>query len=431
MRIHIRNSIQYPLLACFFLTGKLSIANSGDSIGNTRILLRDLPEIDGKARIHLHAEASVNSTALPAAFSNAFLFRKHLEREAVNRYSAALHANQNRIGGFVHSGGSYFWTPGNSWKANHAFAGISYAYFQGISLNFSKNLFDLAMKGNAGFAGTVVDFNNSNFYSIQYQTLKANYLKKYKNMYFRFALGLIQGFSSNEIRLEKASLFTASEGEYMDLGIKGQFTQSARADNRIGNGLPSSGPVGDFAMQWKGKHLFWDFSVEDAGFINWTEKTQMSQVDTSFRFSGIRIDNLFQINSSNLTGDSLKEALRGIRQTGRQMTASPARTKAGIVWMAGEHSGFSLYVRHIFIPGFVFEKQMAYHWERTLNKDMRMGFKLSISQGGFGRWNTALSLIPVHSKRHSLLISFSSADGWINPAKWKGNGLIINYLWNL
>lgn len=376
-------------------------------------------------------EGIFNSTAIQSEISNAFLFRNFIDKNAIDKASGKLKENKNLAGGGISADLGFFWTPNEQWKNEGNFAGISYELHQQVSLQFNSNLFDLIMRGNGPYAGTLKNFDNLYAYQIQYQIIKVHYLHQNKHSLFRVSAGLAKGDFFSNIRLGKASVFTEFTGEYLDIELQGNVFRSTRSNNSIKRFAPSAGPVLDLAYSRSFGIFFAECSVVNLGFIKWNKQSTSYLPDTMLRYSGIRIDDIFNWDAGQSLTDTIQTRLLGAARTGEEMAWIPARISGNLQWKSAGNLGLSVGFNHLFVPGFRLQKICAVQFEKNTGGTNMAGIKLGLIQGGFGNWNTFIQLILLQNKRHALLIGTSANEGWINPKSWKGNGLLFSYQWKL
>jgi hypothetical protein len=424
-------NLKICLLSFYLISLNVFQGIAGDSLDVQRILFREYKWLGEHSKLELKLDATINSTGLPAVISNAFVYKKYINATQKTDASSRLNDTKNRLGGAVNAGIQYNWYPNNSWKQSDIIAGISYQYNQFFTLNFSESLFNLAMQGNAPYAGRTVFLNNEQLYNVQYQSLKFHYLKKNGSQNLRVALGLAKGDFHNQISIRQASVFTDLTGAFIDLSLNGKTFSSSASINTIRNGLPSAGPIADLAYGISGGNWSMDLSAENLGFILWGDRSRSYVPDTSIRFSGIVIDNILNFSGDQVFIDSLERNITGSVYEGAEMKILPAQFRASFIWQLSQYTGLRFIVSHLLFPGYQPLKSVSYSFESNLNSRTKWGLQLGLMHGGFGTWNSFIAFVPFHTRNHSLQIGTTANEGWLNPGAWKGNGITFSYQWYL
>jgi hypothetical protein len=123
-------------------------------------------------------------------------------------------------------------------------------------------------------------------------------------------MSLINGQNLYNVNVSDGGIFTQETGEYIDITMKGDMYQSKT--NSFSNGL---GAGLNFKYEIKKDSTYRIlFEARNVGFMRWNNSTKHSSMDTTIRFEGIVIDNIFaiqdstfnNINAESIAGDGLK-----------------------------------------------------------------------------------------------------------------------------
>ena len=363
------------------------------------------------------------STAVPSSFTNAFIFPGFIDESLKSNAFKRLQST-NIFGGELSGGISLNFIPDTGKESHHTAVGFIYNTQVIQSAQFSSDLFKLVFEGNASYSDKVANFNNSGYFAMSYQTFKLSYLKRSKRSQFRVSAGIARGLSTTQVNLQRGSLYTQPEGEFLDLAWKGNYIQSGNGSNQFKNS-PSFGPALDLLLQFRLKsNGVLSVTIQDLGFINWNQETSQYTRDTSFRFTGVKLTNLVSFSDSAFVfGDTLLNKLRGDNSTAPFMQHLPASLQLKYThlltgkWMA---SGA---VQYRLVPGYM--PFSSIQLVRNLRNNRSVGFTLNY--GGYGKFQTGLHAVLIETEHHYLKIGTLFNEGFIAPKRLSGNGVLISY----
>ena len=374
----------------------------------------------------LESEAFSNSTAIPASFSNSFLFPRFIDETLKNNAINRLNS-KNRFGAFFQSKIGVIFYPDSTWNAQQKAIEIYYKNQNIIGSHFSSDFFKLIFNGNAQFAGQTADVSNSRFSILNFESFNIGFIKTFKSSGMSVNVGLVRGRTYTDLNIKNGGIFTALNGSQINVDFNGSFEQSSRFSN-VFKATPSMGVSFGFEYNIqlpKGFNL--DFKAEDIGFINWNEKTDLISKDTSFVFNGLNINDIIDSDKDlAFIGDSLLDNLRGPEIKGSNMMALPAffQTRISKYFSNNWSASFSLNYRYF--TGYSLLKKIEIG--KRFKKDRYI--LLSLAQGGFGNFQTGLQFVLINCQRHFLKIGTVANEGFISK-KMSGNGIMINYNFHL
>lgn len=291
----------------FILLTLLGIACLGKAQNNFFI-----PDSTG-SQLLLNSYGGVASTSIQQSFMNKFLFPGFIDNDLKTRTSEKL-KDENRFGGEL-TGSVNIYFPKGSLGGNN-FYGFGVGTTMEGNLNFTDDLFNGIFFGNKAYAGEVLNLNNTSFNSISYSYIEfsfgATLISKKATQSYWVDAGLVFGHQYSSIQLPNASLFTEENGDYLDITIQDgtmAFSNSASTDLIQGIGgklnLNYSYVTDDSKLLIQAKNI---------GVISFSDVTS-ADIDTTLRFEGVEIDNIFNLSDSvmnRLTSlDSLVDTKNG------------------------------------------------------------------------------------------------------------------------
>jgi len=258
---------------------------------------------------------------------------------------------------------------------------VSIGHRDVLGTRFSRDVFSWAFFGNADFEDRMAELGNSAHFGMRYQSLGIGIAARDGRSFLRVDLVNGQSFSASDVRV--ADVTTGTDGRLITADLLGYYWSSDTAGNALGrtrglgvalNGcwtahLESGTTPVELAVE-----------VQDLGFIQWNDRSVKLQRDTLINFSGLAVDDLFDLDGVLSSGDQLLDTF-GLRYTtGPFRSLLPFRL-AFSTWLTlpnGWHAGVLL--QQVNLPGFV--PQFSALGSKRLGERTLLGGELTF--GGFG-----------------------------------------------
>lgn len=271
---------------------------------------------DSSSQFITNSNAGIASTGITQAFMNKFIFPGHINNDLKDASSKKLSA-LNYFGGEINGEFKVLSGANPDTSKSSKFFGIGFSSNLQGDLRFTKDLFDLTFYGNKKFAGQTLNFNKTSFNSLAYSTLEFTLGKTKKTLgkntfSYWVDFGLLLGHSVRDFDFKEASLFTEASGDYIELTVKNSSilvsdTLSTNFIQGIGGKLDLN-----FIYQTEKSKTF--ISIENLGAIAWNDAVS-ADIDTTFRFDGVEVGNIFELSDSVFTEvsqfDSLYNSKKG------------------------------------------------------------------------------------------------------------------------
>lgn len=248
----------------------------------------------------------VGSGTLRQDFLNKFLFPSYIDNSVKTNTSNAL-AENNNFGGQLYGEFSFYNNKGSLGK--NGFWGIGFGTTTEGNLGFRKELFDLIFFGNQPYAGQTLNLNNTSFNAFAYSYLQLS-LGRVKESNKGIAsywvdFGAIGGHSLVHFDIPEASVYTEDLGNYLDITVNN--SSLILSDTLTTN--PISGLGGKINLNYSyategSKTLI---SVQNIGAISWNTSAN-ANIDTTLRFEGIEIDDIFELSDSVLNAVTARDS---------------------------------------------------------------------------------------------------------------------------
>ena len=249
--------------------------------------------------VEVIAYGDITSNAVANAFIRSLYYNKYIDNEAKEEVIAKAKLF-NRLGGVSKVGLTYLYQK----EKNKPI--LSFSLFDRMNLNskFSDDLFAVVFFGNKSYAGKTASVGPFNFNFLRYQQLSVGWKwdKDSTSHSYGFSISVLNGQKNLSIQSNKANLFTAEDGTYVDFDVSMQAnnTDSLNKHFFANNGVGFSSDFFykiPFKFFEKQSALF--IEVEDLGFIRWNKKSVQLSSDSSYHYEGILVNDIFNLNNTS------------------------------------------------------------------------------------------------------------------------------------
>ena len=335
------------------------------------------------------------SNAITNRFAIAYYKGEFIDENRKNSVSKNLNQH-NRIGAGFNTQLKYTNHNKTIFNLSNSFYSISLNNRYHINSTFKKDVFELYFRGNKSYANKTADLGMFSFNQVFYQQLNLtfghNYSINENGFGYKFGLSLNKGQKLYTIFASRALLFTEKNGEYLDLNTDIKIHQSDSSKKFITdwNGTGSSA---DFTYFWKDKKKNkLSLSANNFGFINWNKNTAHIDVDTSFRYEGIDVSDLFQFSDSlkkTVSLDSsLVEPYLSVREKNNHITPLPALLSLSYQYILKPGKmDLTAEINYLFFAGYSIHESLNFSY--TLNNTHCLSLKASY--GGYSGFQAGLA----------------------------------------
>lgn len=286
-----------------------------------------------------------------------------------------------------------------------------------VNAKFTKDLFDLAMFGNAQFAGATANLAELQVNLMTYKQFEVGLLKAIKKSkgkwHMGFGLGLLTGNRNLRVIIDKAELFTDVDGDYLEGEIHGTAMSSSLAASQFidANGLGMSGVI---SVAYEAKKFGIRLEADDLGFIRWSQHLKHTEFDSMFHFEGIDI-NLLGTGGESFVAinlDSVVDRFVEQREANAYTVITTGRLRLEGFYKLKEN-GLRLYagIQHRLANGYV-----PYGYLGT-SSPLKKGFFIDarFAYGGFGSWHLGLELRKRFKQAFEIRIGTNNLEGYLLP----------------
>lgn len=286
-----------------------------------------------------------------------------------------------------------------------------------FNAKYPKDLFDVAMFGNASFAGQTANLSNMEVNLLMYKQFEVGILKtvqKEKGKWnIGFGVSLLTGNRNLQLKITEASLYTDPDGEYLDGEVHGEFRSASMANSQYvaANGL---GVSGSFSFGYQAEKFGIRVDADDLGFISWKKDLKRTDLDSTFRFEGAEV-NLFSADGnpfSSIDLDSVVDGFATVQQGTAYSVATPARIRVE-GYYALNAANWHIYagIQYRIAAGYV---PLGYI---GTSAPLKKGFFIDgrFAYGGFGSWNLGLEVRKRFANVFEVRLGTNNLEGFVLP----------------
>lgn len=256
--------------------------------------------------------------------------------------------------------------------------GFSYANTYYSTASLSNDMTRLILFGNRASAGETLNLDGSHIESWYYSNLKYHFdVVIDSTQPISFTAGIVLGHDHAMYNLRKARLYTEPDGEYLDVDLDYRYRENLNPSVLTGLGIAVSAEA-DFKT---GARSVLHIKLNDLGLINFTQARSL-ETDSSFRFRGVDVDNIFELNDSLLSQveDDFTKAYYYQRQ-GSITRLMPFSIAADYQWITSKAWMPRMFAsaHYLYLPGYY--PKLSVGGMLQPGRDHRI--RISLSGGGF------------------------------------------------
>ena len=246
--------------------------------------------------IQLNSHISLESNNLNTNLLNTLLYGGYIDDEMKDNWINTGYKNNKLNSEFI-NGIRYIFQ-----NKNNRYFYLQISDINNLSSNFTDDFLKLILYGNFNYQGDTLDFSNTSIRINRYQQYKFGYnfniIKDKTNYNIGAALAYLSGNHYMQLNIDEGNLYTHEMGTSLDINydIKTMMTDTSNFSPFTNNG---NGVSLDFSLHINKEDNIIGVHMRDLGFIKWKKKSIINNTDSSFRFSGIEIEDFNNITAFN------------------------------------------------------------------------------------------------------------------------------------
>ncbi len=260
------------------------------------------------------------------------------------------------------------------------------AYNSVLGIASQKDALQLALNGNAPYAGELLELAPTKYQSQSFLSIGFNLIEKRKHLSWSYGFAALFGTDFQDLNLERGSVFTEQNGSYLDLSAQYRYRNSDTLNPIKGMGLGLGGSL-QYSIH---DQLSLGIELSDFGFIFWNNASYTINADTSFRYLGEFVPNLLDFEGSLFedTQQGLDDALL-TKEGGSFVALTPFNLKANATYLhkdLGKLKSSQVLVEYVYTAGFTPLFRLSSTWAFK-----RWSLTPDLSYGGFTSMGAGLS----------------------------------------
>ena len=334
----------------------------------------------------------------------------------------------NRVGGDANINTGVAFRLKNK-KNNINYLGLTISQKYHYRAKFSDDLFKLILSGNSIFIGNSAYFNQNSINYLNYQQVNLNYTAIREKHSIKMGISYLKGVDFFNLNVKDGELYT----NYNFTQLYLQTSYSIQLPDTSGTKKWSdfNGHGGAVNLSYSGRisssnsgNTFLNIAVSDLGLLVWNKNSLSARVDTAIKFKGIELNNIFQLNDSNLTGlstDSLKKSFLPLKKD-RITILLPAWFDLSFKTFTRRNTSLQYGIKYRLMADYNLFGYIA--MQHRFNKFISAG--MGFSYGGYGVLNTSLELKLCPFKNYELLLQTNNLLSQLFPSSTFGQGLLVS-----
>ena len=247
--------------------------------------------------IRLDFDYAISSNAITNKFISAYAGNDFIDKDLKDDVFDRL-KSRNRIGSELNTGIAYRSKTYHSKTKTDAASlqwTIALKHRVLFSSSFSDDLFGLYFYGNKKYENQNANINHFTFNYQQFQQLQlgavSRSVKPIASYTSFFGLSFLNGQDYLAIQTDRGNLFTATDATAINLDLALTARQADTLSRKLGT-MNGAGFSIDYGLRVDINKWKLSFQFSDLGFIGWNKKTSHINVDTTYHFEGVEVQNV-------------------------------------------------------------------------------------------------------------------------------------------
>lgn len=299
-----------------------------------------------------------------------------------------------------------------------------------LNATYTDDFYNLMFYGNKSYRGRTANLAGSNVNALRFQEIKFGAILHHFDSVAKIGMSVsfLKGEQLFYLKANKnASLFTSGDGS--EIILNSNFNMALSDTNHKNltsfNGIGASADI-YFETPYKskvGKKSVLIVNANNIGFIHWRNNSVQYSSDSTFRFSGYRINSIVDLKDSTLNRINSDSALLSLTNARREPFNVNIPTNLVIInkiYFGRQNFCLSTGFRQIFnanyIPYVFIEPEYRYK---------KMLFAFHTGYGGYVRLNVGAS-VTVNLKGWYIRLGSNSLQGYVLPKQTTGQSLFFS-----
>ena len=242
----------------------------------------------------VNGQLDIQSTSFKNEMLNKLVFGGYIDQAMKDR-SFDKHGNINFAGVISNNDVTYFHGSDSLFGKSRFDWGVKAGYYALGSVKYGKDPFGLVFYGNEGYLGDTAFFTKTHLSFTRFQKVGFGLRDKISGSYFFVNLVNVQDQIKGEIT--KGELYQSADASLVKLKLLGDMSYTTGSQFSKGLGVSFDGAYRVKVPWIKGTQTVMELSFSNLGFAKINSPMQRYQADSTYSFSGFKLNQLFGDNS--------------------------------------------------------------------------------------------------------------------------------------
>ncbi len=351
----------------------------------TQLIFRsDSSWLPASSMLVFQGSMSYRSNAIRNEMINRFIIGGEIDDALINKTSDDL-IGMNRLGINAASSLSYYNFADTLLGSSKWGLFLNLEQRFDIHSTFSKDLFNIAFKGNEEYAGKSAYFDGSAFEYLQYQKIGVGFFNK-KN-FSNLALSYVNGQNMVSTQVDESRLFTSASGDSLYMQYNGSVLVSDTTKNTFFSGAGTGAAIDlNWNIALRDEDAFLMLKIHNLGFIHWNDQTVNYVADSSISYTGVNIGNLYDPENF-IEVPSPRDSLQYTESLKENWMSLPARFEIALAQKTTNGNLVEFGIAEMNRQNFAPEFSLAYH----ILPDGPWMFTAKTRYGGYGGFRAGIA----------------------------------------
>jgi hypothetical protein len=299
-----------------------------------------------------------------------------------------------------------------------------------LNATYTSDFYNLMFYGNKMYEGKTANLAGSNINALRFQEVKVGFIRHHFDSVAKIGVSVsfLKGEQLFFLKANKgSSLYTSGDGSEIIFNSNFSMALSDTSNKKfLGfNGVGASADI-FFETPYKsriGKRSVLVVNANNIGFIHWLNNSVQYNSDSTLRFSGYHVNNIFDLKDSTLNRinrDSVVYSLTHARKESFNVNIPTNLVIINRIYFGRQRFSLSTGFRHIFNANYI-----PYVFVEPEYRIKNFLFAFHTGYGGYVRLNVGASVC-WNTKGWYVRLGSNSLQGYVLPAKTAGQGLFVS-----
>jgi hypothetical protein len=299
-----------------------------------------------------------------------------------------------------------------------------------VNATYTYDFYNLMFYGNQMYKGKTANLAGSNVNALRFQEVKVGFIRHNFDSIARIGVSVsfLKGEQLLYLKANKgSSLYTSGDGSEIIFNSNFNMALSDTSNKHFYgfNGVGASADI-FFETPYKsrvGKRSVLIVNANNIGFIHWLSNSVQYSSDSTLRFSGYHVNNIFDLKDSTLNRinrDSVVYSLTHARKESFNVNIPTNLVIINRIYFGRQRFSLSTGFRHIFNANYI-----PYVFVEPEYRYRNFLFAFHTGYGGYVRLNVGASAT-WNAKGWFVKLGSNSLQGYVLPGKTGGQGAFVS-----